>query len=264
MTTTDLHTWIETGKTRDLYADEPGLNPPDTWVSPIHRYFCMTIPKTACSKIKFVLQELEGLPLPPDPFDVHMRNTPGYRFVPSLTDFATAEGVEILTSDDWFRFAFVRNPYARLFSAYKQKVLDLTSPYIGFREAIRQHAGYPASPGGALGNVGFADFVHYIATQPDEFRDGHWKSQTSTLHLDVIRYDFIGRVETFEEDFTQVLHRFQAPPALLATLRERVNTTVKLPLAVAYNKVLADLVYTLYRADFITFGYAQDSWMLMD
>jgi len=264
MTTTDLHTWIETGKTRDLYTDGLGLNPPDTWVSPIHRYFCMTIPKTACSKIKFVLQALEGLPLPPDPFDVHVRNTPGYRFVPSLTDFATAEGVEILTSNDWFRFAFVRNPYARLFSAYKQKVLDLTSPYIGFRAAIRQHAGYPTPPDGALGYVGFADFVHYIATQPDELRDGHWKSQIGTLHLDVISYDFIGRVETFEQDFTQVLQRFQAPPALLATLTERVNTTVKLPLAVAYNKALADSVYTLYRADFETFGYTQDSWMFME
>jgi dermatan 4-sulfotransferase 1 len=263
MTTTDLYTWIETGKARDLYADGPGLNPPDTWVSPIYRYFCMTIPKSACSKIKLVLQELEGLPLPPDPFDVHTRNTPGYRFVPSLTKFSTAEG-DILTSNDWFRFAFVRNPYARLFSAYKQKVLDLTSPYIGFREAIRQQAGYPTLADGAFGNVGFADFVHYIATQPDEFRDGHWKSQTGTLHLDRIRYDFIGRVETFEEDFTHVLQRFQAPPALLATLTERVNTTIKLPLAVAYNKALADLVYTLYHADFATFGYAQDSWMFMD
>jgi hypothetical protein len=116
--------------------------------------------------------------------------------------------------------------------------MDLDSPYIGFREAIRQQAGYPTPPGGALGRVGFADFVAYIAEQPDDQRDGHWKLQRGMLHPDVICYDFIGRVETFSRDFTKVLQRFAAPASLLATLSECVNTTAQLPLAVAYHKHL--------------------------
>lgn len=264
MTKIDLHTWIEVAKARAQDEDEGGLNAPDTWISPRYHYFCMTIPKVACSKIKLVLQQLEGLPMPPDPLSIHYRNTPGMHFMPSIADFATADGVAILTGNDWFRFAFVRNPYTRLFSAYKSQVMPLDSPYIGFREAIRRHAGYPTPSGGALGQVGFADFVHYIAAQPDEQRDGHWKSQTGSLHQHLIHYDFIGRFETLQQDLTPVLQRFSASPALLATLCERVNTTAKVPLAVAYHKALADLVYTIYRDDFENFGYTRDSWMFLD
>jgi len=264
MTKTELQAWIEMAKAKPQDTDGPGLNIGDTWISPIHQYFCMAIPKAACSKIKIVLQQLEGLPLPADPFDVHARATPGFRFVPSIADFPTAEGATILTGSAWFRFTFVRNPYARLFSAYKSQVMDLSSPYINFREAIRQRAGYPTPVGATVGRVGFADFVKYIAAQPDEQRDGHWKSQTGSLQLDVIRYDFVGRVETFATDFKTVLQRFAAPATLLTTLAERVNTTAQLPLAAAYNKALADLVYTIYQDDFETFGYARDSWMFID
>jgi dermatan 4-sulfotransferase 1 len=262
MTKAELYTWIESAKAQD--EDNGGLNMGDIWISPTYNYFCMTIPKAACSKIKLVLQQLEGLPIPDDPLRIHYRDTPGIQFLPSLADFATADAVEILTSNDWFRFAFVRNPYSRLFSAYKSQVMDLSSPYIGFREAIRQQAGYPTPRGAALGGVGFADFVKYIAGQPDEQRDGHWKSQCGTLHLDVIRYDVIGRIETLRQDFTPVLQRFAAPAALIASLEERVNTTNKLPLVAAYDKELADLVYTIYRDDFETFAYARDSWLFID
>jgi hypothetical protein len=264
MTKTDLHAWIEMSKAKAQDEDGGGLNAADTWVSHVHKYFCVAIPKVACSKIKLVLQQLEGLPIPPQPLRIHYRNTPGIRFVPSIADFATSDAVEILTSNEWFRFTFVRNPYSRLFSAYKSQVMDLTSPYVGFRESIRQKAGYPTPAGAALGMVGFADFVSYIAEQPDDQRDGHWKSQVETIHLDLIRYDFIGRFETFQQDFSAVLERFDAPTELVSSLGERVNTTVRLPLAVAYHRQLADLVYAIYRRDFETFGYARDSWMFID
>ncbi len=264
MTKTELQAWIELAKAKPQDEDGPGLNIADTWISPVHKYFCMAIPKAACSKIKIMLQQLEGLRLPAEPLHVHFRATPGLRFVPSIADFATAEAIAILTDDDWFRFTFVRNPYARLFSAYKSQVMDLSSPYIGFREAIRQHAGYPTPPGARLGRVGFADFVKQIAAQPDDQRDGHWKSQTGSLHRAAIDYDFVGRVETFAQDFGTVLQRFNAPAALLTTLAERVNTTAQLPLAAAYNKELADLVYAIYKDDFEVFGYARDSWMFVD
>lgn len=129
---------------------------------------------------------------------------------------------------------------------------------------LERATGYPTPPGGALGRVGFADFVHDIATQPDEQSDGHGKSQSETMQRHMIRYDFIGHVETFAQDFTTVLQRFNAPPALLTTLDERVNTTAQLPLATAYSKELADLVYAIYTEDFESFGYAQESWMFGD
>lgn len=260
----ELRAWIDQARRRTDDEDNDGLNVADTWISPSHRYFCMAIPKSACTKTKLVLQQLEGLPIPPQPMRIHYRDTPGIHFLPSIADFSTEAGVEILSSPEWFRFAFARNPYARLFSAYKSQVLDLTSPYVGFRESIRQSAGYPTPAGHPPGRVGFADFVGYIAQQPDKQRDGHWKSQTASLHLNRISYDFIGRVENYANDFAQVLRRFAAPPGLLDGLTQRVNTTAHLPLAAAYHKQLADLVYTIYADDFDTFGYSRDSWLFLD
>jgi len=36
-------------------------------------------------------------------------------------------------------------------------------------------------------------------------RDPHWNVQTQRLMLDLISYDFIGRYETFADDFATVL-----------------------------------------------------------
>ncbi|MCJ7736501.1 MAG: sulfotransferase family protein [Anaerolineae bacterium] len=261
MTPIQLAQWIEASRAEAQDLPGNALNAADTWISPTHKYFYLGTPKVACSKIKIVLQQLEGYPLPPDPLWVHFRDTPGLSFVPGISDFSTQEAVEILTSPEWFRFGFVRNPYSRLLSGYKSQVMDLASPYVGFRESIRKKAGYPTPPNSTPRMVGFRDFVRYISEQPDDDRDGHWKSQTSTLHMEAIQYDFVGRMESFAVDFTGVLMRFHAPADLIASVPKSVNTTQKLPLAIAYGKELADFVYGIFRDDFETFGYDRDSWM---
>jgi hypothetical protein len=35
--------------------------------------------------------------------------------------------------------------------------------------------------------------------------DRHWAPQTDSLHLDIIKYDYIGRVENLEEDLRKIL-----------------------------------------------------------
>lgn len=259
MTTSELSDWIDASR---VEQDSPGaqLGVSNTWVSVAHRYFYMATPKVASSKIKIALQELEGFELPPHPLRIHWRDAPGLSFVQSIWDFTTPDAVEILTSPSWFRFCFVREPYSRLLSAYTQKVMDLTSPWVGFRESIREHAGYPTPPGVAPGTVGFGDFVRYIGEQDDGDRDGHWRSQVGTLHIDRIDYDFIGRMESFTHDFTQVLQRFDAPSELIDSVPKVVNATQTSPLAAAYDKRLADYVYQVFRDDFAAFGYRRDAW----
>ena len=261
MTTKELSQWIDASRVeRDPQGDQLGVS--NTWVSATHRYLYVATPKVACSKIKMALQTLEGFELPPVPLRIHWRDTPGLSFVQSVSNFSTPEAVEILTAPGWFRFCFVRNPYSRLFSAYKQKVMDLTSPWVGFRESIRKSAGYATPPGAAPGMVGFGDFVRFIGEQSDGDRDGHWRSQVGTLHIDTIEYDFVGRMECFARDFTRVLQRFNAPAELIASAPQVVNATQKLPLAMAYDKPLADYVYQVFRDDFEAFEYSRNAWMV--
>jgi hypothetical protein len=78
---------------------------------------------------------------------------------------------------------------------------------------------------------------------------------------DIVRYDFVGRVETFQADFEKVLQRLKAPPEIIATASEPKNKTSKIyPPAIAYDDELAALAFELYKTDFETFGYDRDYW----
>jgi hypothetical protein len=233
------------------------LNIELTWVSVRHRYFYMAVSKVASSKIKMILQQAEGYPLPEDPFDVHARDRPGLSFVSRLSDFSPSEAVEILTAPDWFRFAFVRNPYDRLLSAYRSKIADLTSPYVGVRASILALAGRRPD---SRSVPTFAEFANYVEAQPDLQRDGHWRSQTGTLCLNDIPYDFIGRQECFEADFARVLRQLSALESASGDLSEVVNASSPGGAADSYDAGLAASVYRTYKADFDALGYSPDSW----
>jgi hypothetical protein len=106
----------------------------------------------------------------------------------------------------------------------------------------------------------FDAFVRYVAQLPDLERDGHWRSQTGILCLDLVDYGFLGRFEALERDLAVVLRSLGAPDDLHAGLDGVVGASARLPAAAAYDAALARRVYEVYRADFETFGYGRDSW----
>ena len=224
-------------------------------VSAERRYLWVSLPKVASVTTAVCLRQLDGIP-----------HTDGAVWddeeVPKLQDFATPEIVEMLTSRDWFRFCFVRNPYDRLFSAYKDKIArtDQEPWYRTVQDEIRQAYGYPMSNGNGIATIAFRDFVRYV-TSGARRGDGHWCVQSIRLMADMIRYDFIGRFETLADDFRTVLTRLEAPDSVLAQASVVRGNTPKVALAAAYDRELASTVYEWYRSDFEAFGYDRDSWM---
>lgn len=243
-----------------------------SWVSPRHRYFFVGLGKTASTRIKLSLHLLEGCEIvktdTPNEFPwIHTRAGDGAAFVPKLTDFPTEQAVEILTAPGWFRFCFVRNPYDRLFAAYKSYIMQegsVPSPfYSAIRDQIRVRGGYRLRTDLANPTVAFRDFVSYVEETMAQRQDYHWCQMTWGLRPDLVAYDFVGYFETFVEDFRQVLQRLGVDEALMPALLAPVNesATRKLPLAAVYDWELADRVYALYRDDFETYRYAKDSWL---
>lgn len=223
-------------------------------VSVPNRYVCVAIPKIACTTVKTVLRKLEGLPASER---IHDEG-------PRLADFPTNEIVDMLTSPSWLRFGFVRNPYARLFSAYKSKIGNTWEREYGWlRDRIRDAFGYPVRDGGRVGMVSFDDYVRFIvgSDDPGVTRDGHLDVQVEVLQPDCIPYDVLGRFESFQPDFETILGRLGAPPQIRAAAGQVLNPTPHLPLAAAYRRELAEMVYNHYEADFETLGYARDSWL---
>ncbi len=238
------------------------------WVSPGRRYFYMGLGKTASTRIKLALHLLEGHSILQRPFPwLHARSSSDVSFVPNLTDFDLQQSLEILTSPEWFRFCFVRNPYHRLFSAYKSNIMqEMTPPspiYNDIQDRIRETQNYARRAGRPGGTVTFRDFVGYVEQTIVEEPDYHWCTATWALRPDLIDYDFVGRVENFEVDFRQVLGRICEDSDSVESLIEPVNrSNVRgIPLAAVYDWELADRVYDIYEADFEMYEYEKSSWL---
>ena len=235
------------------------------WVVPEYKCVCMTVPKVACTTVKVTLYYLAGNPAPTESNHVH-----GLDVGLFLRKYSTEEIVEILTSPEWVRFCFVRNPYHRLLSAYKSKIGNPSdSQYLWLHDAIREKLNYPAGDGCPRAKVTFADFVRFLSEcggkvryelKPDAIYDGHFNAQSRILMQDLIKYDFIGRFENFADDFKTVLTRLGAPEETIALASEKRNATAHVPLNAAYSRELAALALELYRDDFEAFKYDRDCW----
>jgi len=165
-------------------------------------------------------------------------------------------------------FCFVRNPYARLRSAWQNKFAcgheQGYSRSIRRRELprLRRFAGAAGLPGGAAGQaIPFATFLAYVESQPAGRRDHHWDDQHQVLLMHRIRYAQCFRMEAeFRAGLQAIFARLGlAGPAIERALDTERNVSPRQQIPV-YDPELAARVHRLYQRDFELFGYPQDSW----
>ena len=87
----------------------------------------------------------------------------------------------------YFHFGFMRNPYARLVSAYLNKIKNNN------REDVQRIL----KPHGMYCNMPFYEFIDIVCRENDRKADDHWKSQ----HLFLKGADVIGTMESIDVDF---------------------------------------------------------------
>ena len=210
-------------------------------------YIYVETPKVACSSIKVMLQRLElndpALDFPVSDF-IHLR-----AHSPLLAPVQVGRFRALLDSASMFRFAFVRDPYARLLSAYLNKIAGNTPEKKDVLNRLGLSADILETP------VSFAQFISVVeATAPLE-RDLHWREQTLVLQPDIIRYDFIGRFEQFDRDIRQVFHRIGPDAETWWHREDRHGTGASQRMDAFYTPDVRARVHAIYAADFETFGY---------
>lgn len=104
---------------------------------------------------------------------------------------------------DFFAFAFVRDPRARLVSCWRDKILDVHKT----RVAGGLPLGLSTEERAKLRD--FGDFVHYVVQQDPATCDRHFRPQTQLMDVDHV--DFVGRLENFENDFRAVFQQLGIP-----------------------------------------------------
>ncbi|GJP37849.1 hypothetical protein CLOM_g24131 [Closterium sp. NIES-68] len=158
-----------------------------------------------------------GLPSPGDP-QLAVDDREGGLHELAL-HFSEAHAVRVITRPDLLRFTFVRNPFSRLASTFHATVL---SPAKSTGAASRDHWSnvlfrsvrpiLDAVRDGE-GQISFPSFVRLVGRLMDHSRasmDSHIAPQVDVCALSAIKYDFVGRIESLQEDARAVVERVGA------------------------------------------------------
>lgn len=144
---------------------------------------------------------------------------------------------------DYFKFTFVRNPYARVLSAYLDKVVskDLSR----LPNCVKKNGTY----------IEFPEFCAYLE-KSGLYDNIHWAPQTSILLLPVSEFHFIGKLENIENDMHYVMGKITGDSQSLQISDHRPHrTNANEKIMRYYDDYTADIIMRLYKDDFETFGY---------
>src|SRR6266545_3191367 len=209
-----------------------------------HGAVYIEIPKVACTSIKTALASVVGVNLDEVGGNPHEARWPAPRAAPGRSG---------PPFPDLFAFTFVRNPWDRLVSCYRDKIRGEVDGYTYF--TIRPGVANCLARFDALvAGMSFDDFVRAVASISDEDADAHFRSQHTFVTGEDGRpaVDFVGRHERLAEDFRRVERRIGLPPIDLPRLQAARRTA---RYAAFYSPDSRRIVADRYRLDVEIFGY---------
>ncbi|CAN5286026.1 hypothetical protein BH10PSE4_BH10PSE4_08530 [soil metagenome] len=214
-------------------------------VSLTRNYFYMATPKVASSSLLMTLQrlELDDATFLHSPIsNVHNRGVS-----PLLTPQQAGDFWRSMETR-FFKFCFVRNPFDRAISAYLDKVLP---PEGGLGPHMASLLG------GVQGEITFELFLEAVALERPTQMDPHYAVQYHQTGQAFIDYDFVGRFEALDAALTTIGERIGASLTDHSARIDHHWTGEK-----DYDRFLTpralDLMRSIYRLDFETFGYSMD------
>jgi hypothetical protein len=243
------------------------FSPFKTYVNRAHHTVVILNPKVGTKSFRQALtdgmREVFGVTDPSEGRYWFIKKAREFQFAP-IRDYAHA----FRFPEQYQFFCFVRNPYARLRSAWQNKFAyghaqgysrSIRRKELGRLRSFARAAGLPGGVDGAA--IPFETFLAYVESQPTGTRDHHWDEQYCVLLMDHIRYERWFRMEgEFTDGMRQIFGRIGlAGPVMERLLANQKNTSPKNE-APVYTPEIAARVQRLYARDFATFGYETESW----
>jgi hypothetical protein len=152
-----------------------------------------------------------------------------------------------------YKFTFVRNPFIRLLSCYKNKIEGREKTY------FYENANYFALKG-ISEDLGFDSFVETVSKIPDKWSDIHFKSQCNYIFDEEKKavVDYYGRVENIYKDFEVIRKEYMLPEL------GHQNQSEYYDLDDYYTEELVEKVYERYKDDVELLGYHDDYIRLLE
>uniref|UniRef100_A0A8D3B3D6 Carbohydrate sulfotransferase n=1 Tax=Scophthalmus maximus TaxID=52904 RepID=A0A8D3B3D6_SCOMX len=242
-------------------------------VDDTHGIIYCYIPKVACSnwkKVMFVLKQSEPYRDPMSKYPMFLCHKPQLPlFLKKLVPF------QIDSLKHYTKFLFVRDPFVRIISAYRDKLQRPNKLFLeNFALDIIRRYGNQSDPPRSVDEAfasglspSFHNFIQYLVDPKTENSgpfEPHWRQMHRLCHPCHIQYDFIGHQETLQEDAEQLMKLLMLkgyikfPPSY-------VNMTSSNSVLDWFRTVPVEdrrKLYKLYESDFRLFGYRKPDELL--
>ncbi|XP_053576817.1 carbohydrate sulfotransferase 11 [Bombina bombina] len=233
-------------------------------VDDVHGLLYCYVPKVACTNWKRVMMVLTGQGKYKDPtmIPANVAHIPSN--LRSLSEFSTAEINYRLRN--YLKFIFVREPFERLVSAYRNKFTRKYNTEFHKRygtKIIERHRRDPSDQALQQGDdVTFEEFLYYLvdpATQREEPFNEHWERVHSLCHPCIVHYDVVGKYETLEDDAQYLLQLIGVGDFVKFPSSSKSTRTTE-GMAAGYFQGLSRFymrrLFNLYKMDFLLFNYS--------
>ncbi|NET30794.1 MAG: sulfotransferase family protein [Cyanothece sp. SIO1E1] len=205
----------------------------------------LPIPKVACSSIKKAIADWQNI-------KVDIVSDAGIPLIHEA-QFKYLDVAKFSRRKTYWKFCFVRNPWDRLVSCYKEKIKKdpnfhgKTNSFIdGVHKGLLRYGVFEAG-------MSFDAFVDAVVAIPDHDSDSHLRSQVTFITDEGgdLLADFVGRFENLRADFAYVREKLKAEDLQLT----HINQTKKSSYQEFYTDLTREKVFKRYENDIHTFGY---------
>ncbi|SDI37456.1 rhamnan synthesis F family protein [Pseudomonas panipatensis] len=220
----------------------------------------ISTPKVACTSLKWWFARLEGHAAAIRQLGGSLESSPElvihdtfHKVAPDVTGLESAALTEIFNAPEILRFAVVRNPYKRLFSAWQSKLLlqeplqsgpYLSSDFFHTKISTVESIAYA-----------FECFLEHLSEQEaPTFWDPHWTPQVELLRPDLLPYTLIAKLENTTE--LEEILRSSLGDAFVNPFKTSNSNESLVPYSEQFFSTRSiELIQKLYHRDFEHFGY---------
>uniref|UniRef100_A0A3Q3W7K9 Carbohydrate sulfotransferase n=1 Tax=Mola mola TaxID=94237 RepID=A0A3Q3W7K9_MOLML len=229
-------------------------------VDDTHQIIYCYVPKVACTNWKRVMVVLSQSLISPS----SGRPYTDPESIPP--DLVHNSSLHLTFLQHYTKFLFVRDPFVRLISAFRNKFARCVCVQFG-SVMVRRYGNVSgslpetAAEAFAAGvKPTFEQFIRYLLdpeTEMESIFNEHWRQVYRLCHPCQVKYDFIGRLETLETDAEHLLKLLEVDHLVQFPSGNRNRTAAswerdwfaQIPIAMRRE------LYKLYEPDFDLFGY---------